>query len=449
MVDHIILNDTETGYLKGDIPQFGKTYIRAMSFHWPEGLAAVRDETGAHHIDCQGCPRYTARFKESCGFYEGIAAVKDKDGWFHIRPDASPVHQRRFRWSGNFQGGRCVVLGHEGFYHIDTQGAEVYPQRFLYAGDYRYRIAVVLSTEGAFHIGLDGSRLNSSTYCHAEPFHKGIALVADNDGFYHVNKHGHPIHSLRLLRAEPFYNGVSLCKDRDGKLIRLRENGTWTRIAETTEPFHLSEIKRQLGDGAKIGFFLRHAERHPITPETPDWGNAVLLNQQGMETARRFGTHLAEGGNLGFWASPIERCNQTCAAMAQGAGIKSPQITPHTNLGDPGIYLDGTGNHEESMREDFSAYATMYLDEGTALGTRPMPEASEELLSFLLNKMAPWDCTIFITHDFFAAALMSYLGLKAPDKDDWCDYLEGVCLIINATGVTFRRFLGQKEVTSC
>lgn len=448
MTDHISLNDAETGYLVAGIPQFGRSFVRAMSFHWPEGLAAVQDETGAHHIDSEGRPQYAARFDQTCGFYGGIAAVKDKEGWFHIRPDGSPVHRRRFRWSGNFQGSRCAVLGHEGFFHINTQGADAYAERFLYAGDYRYGIAVVFGSNGAFHINLDGARLNSATYRHAEPFHKGVAVVADERGFYHVDKHGNSIHSQRLRRAEPFYNGVSLCEGHDGDLIRLKENGTWTRIAQDVEPLDPIEIRSKLGNGTRIGLFLRHAERDPITPDSPNWGNSVLLTEHGVEVARQFGTQFA-GVRLGFWASPIARCGQTCAALARGAGIESPPINTHQNLGDPGIYLDGSGNHEEAMRHDFHDYATAYLDDGIAPGSRSVPEASEELLSFLLDKMAPWECTVFITHDFFAAALMSYLGLKAPDRDDWCDYLEGVCLIASTSGVTFRRILGQNRVTSC
>ena len=449
MTEPIILNTNETGYLRAGEPLFDRTFLRAMSFHWPEGLAAVKDEGGAYHIDHQGRARYEARYREACGFYKGLAAVKDERGWLHIRPDGSPVHRRRFRWSGNFQGGRCAVLGHDGFFHIDARGADAYPLRHRYAGDYRYGVAVVLGEEGAYHVDRDGRRINAATFRHAEPYHKGVAVVADDEGFFHVDRTGRPLHRLRLRRAEPFYNGVSLCEAADGTLLRLRENGTWTRVAGTTAPISLAGIQDRLRAGAKVGLFVRHAERHPITPDSPDWGNGVLLTPQGVEVARDLGRYLEGPWSLGFHSSPVPRCGQTCEAIALGAGIADPRISVHTHLGDPGIYIDGTGDHEEPMKKDFHVYATGYLDGGTAPGTRPLSEASEELLSFLRAEMALYDCTVFISHDFFAAALMCYLGLKAPDRDDWCDYLEGVCILLEPDGTSYRRFAGQREVTRC
>ena len=341
------------------------------------------------------------------------------------------------------------MLDHDGFFHIDARGEDAYPRRHRYAGDYRYGVAVILGEKGAYHVDLDGQRINAATYRHAEPYHKGVAVVADEDGFFHVDRGGRPLHPLRLRRAEPFYNGVAFCQGVDGALLRLRENGTWTRVAETNAPITLGGIQDRLRGGAKVGLFVRHAERHPITPESPDWGNGVPLTARGVEVARNLGRHLEGAWSLGFQASPVPRCGQTCEAVALGAGIESPRISVHTHLGDPGIYLDGTGDHEEAMRQNFHVYATAYLDGGMAPGTRPLSEASEELLVFLLAEMAPHDCTVFVTHDFFAAALMSYLGLKAPDSDDWCDYLEGVCILLEPEGPSYRRFPGQREVTWC
>ena len=449
MSKHIKLNASETAYLLDGKPLFCKTFTKAMSFHWPEGLAAVHDKSAAYHINSKGQPAYAAKFVDACGFYEGLASVQDDDGWFHIRPDASHLHKRRFRWSGNYQESRCVVLDHDGFFHIDAQGRDAYSHRFRYVGDYRHGVAVAYGPEGAFHIDLDGNRINTSTFRYAEPFHKAVALVADERGFFHVDRDGRPLHDQRFMRAEPFYNGVAFCQTTDGQLIRLRESGFWTRIADATEPISFTEIKEIANNGTKVGLFVRHSERFPITPETPNWGQDVLLTKNGIEIAKAFGRQLATDLNLGLWSSPVERCRQTCSAFAEGAGAHSSQIEDHTHLGDPGIYLDGSGEHEEAMRTNFHVYALKYLDTGTAAGTRPLHAASEELISFLLDKMQPHDMTLFVTHAFFAAILMSYLGLKAPDWDDWCDYLEGVCILAKGSEVQFRRILGVRGQQAC
>ena len=341
------------------------------------------------------------------------------------------------------------MLGHSGFFHVDPRGEDAYPQRYRYAGDFRDGLAVVHGAEGAFHLRPDGQRLGTATYRYAEPFHTGFGVVADDRGVFHVDPEGRCLHAHRLASAEPFYNGVALCRTLDGELIRLRENGTWTRVAETVEPISMAELQAALGSGHRAGLFLRHAERYAITAETPDWGNGIPLTERGHAQAIALGSRLREATSLGFWSSPIERCCETARAIGRGAGLAAPTVETHTHLGHPGIYLDGTGHHEALMQADFHGYATGYLDNGVAPGSLAIPDASEELIAFMAEAMVPWAYTVFITHDFFSATLMSFLGLKAPDEDDWCDYLEGVCLLDGPSGLTFRRFLGVKELGPC
>jgi broad specificity phosphatase PhoE len=337
-----------------------------------------------------------------------------------------------------------------GFFHIRADGTDAYPQRYRYVGDFRTALAVAYGVEGAFHIRKDGSRLNSASYRHAEPFHKGLAVAADEHGFFHVDKSGKQVLSLRLAAAEPFYNGVSLCRGKDGGLIRLRRDGTWNRVAESIEPISVPEVRRRLSEGSCVGLFIRHAERQPITPESPNWGNDVPLTDHGEEQSRCLGKELAVGGvRIGLWASPVARSRQTCEALFAGAGGGVPQVLVHHFLGAPGIYLDGTGAHAGPMRADYTAFVAGYLATGGAPGMRPVPEASEQLLAFLEEKMCDDGCTVFVTHDIFAATLMSYLGLKAPDRSDWCDFLEGVCIIRSGTRREYRRFVALERGMPC
>jgi broad specificity phosphatase PhoE len=265
-----------------------------------------------------------------------------------------------------------------------------------------------------------------------------------------VDRSGRPIHPFRFQAAEPFYNGVALCRGLDGQQVRLRLNGTWTRVADDIEPVPLDEVRRFAEGSGRVGLFVRHAERAAITPATPNWGNDVLLTARGVADAEALGQKLAGVSRLALWSSPVERCRQTAEAVARGADIMADRVEAHTHLGNPGIYFDPTSRPPDLLRTDFHAFADAYLDTGVAEGMRPVPEASEELLAFLEQKMADADCTVFVTHDFFAAALMSYLGLKAPHRDDWCGYLEGVCILKDCGGrARFRRILGQTEERQC
>ena len=82
-------------------------------------------------------------------------------------------------------------------------------------------------------------------------------------------------------------------------------------------------------------------------------------------------------------------------------------------------------------------------------GMQPVPQASEDMLAFITAKMKVAECAVFITHDFFSAALMSFLGLKAPGRESWCNYLEGVCVIDRGDGPTFFRICGIEKGASC
>ncbi len=450
MRDLPVVNESGTGYLVDGRPWPGKTFQVAMSFHWPECVAAVKDETGAYHLTLDGSARNAQRYLDAAGFYEGLAAVRDERGWFHIRLDGTPVHNRRCRWSGNFQGGRCVVQDTAGFFHIDRQGLDAYPDRFRYVGDFRDGIAVAYAAAGALHIRTDGRPLNGITYLDAAPFHKGYAVVSDRRGFFHVDRSGKQIYSLRFSSAEPFYNGVALCRGLDGRLLRLRPNGTCTRVADDLEPVTLAQLRDLIAGGMRIGLLVRHAERESIVPGDPTWGNGALLTEQGILDAESFGRTLGGAVRLRVWSSPVERCRQTGMAIFRGAGSSDSIVMEHAYLGDPGIYRDRRTPVPDLMRTDFHAFADPYLDSGLAQGMRPLADASEELLEFMGREMDGADCTVFITHDLFAVALMSYLGLKAPDRSDWCDFLEGVCLLQDGSGeIQYRRFIHHKEDRAC
>ena len=74
--------------------------------------------------------------------------------------------------------------------------------------------------------------------------------------------------------------------------------------------------------------------------------------------------------------SPLMRCEQTATCFLEGAG-ESFQVTPDNMLGSPGIYIDGTSDHEELMQKGFHAFCDTYLEQGFQVGMRPLAEASE------------------------------------------------------------------------
>jgi hypothetical protein len=217
-----------THHLREGQPLYAPRFTEVLSFH-PPGLAAVKDATGAFHIDAAGHPVYTRRFARTFGFYEGLAAVEAQEGAFHLRPGGTDLYAERYAWCGNYQQGRCTVrqkAGEAVYFHLDGTGRPAYPERYAYAGDYREGIAVVQERSGLhLHITLEGQPLNGRRFLDLDVFHKGHARARDSRGWHHVDADGEPLYARRFAAVEPFYNGQARVERKDGALEVLTERG--------------------------------------------------------------------------------------------------------------------------------------------------------------------------------------------------------------------------------
>src|SRR5690242_14140342 len=105
---HIIVSPCETFHLLNGKPLYSQQYSQVMKFHEP-GLAPVKSESHAFHIDVQGLPAYSHRYIETFGFYERLAAVRNEEGCFHVNTEGVPIYLERYDWCGNFQEHCCPV----------------------------------------------------------------------------------------------------------------------------------------------------------------------------------------------------------------------------------------------------------------------------------------------------------------------------------------------------
>ena len=205
---------------------FDKEFIEVLNFHAP-GIAAVRDESGAYHIDSQGHPLYLGRFVRTFGFYCGRAAVVDHEGWRHINEQGQEVYAHRFSWVGNFQENICPVRLQTGRYiHIDLNGEQIGNNEYIYCGDFKDGIASVQLTSGKYqHILVDGQPLHEKTYLELGIYHKCYATARDEEGWCHIDKSGIPLYNDRYWSVEPFYNGLARVRDLCGNLFVINERG--------------------------------------------------------------------------------------------------------------------------------------------------------------------------------------------------------------------------------
>jgi ribulose-5-phosphate 4-epimerase/fuculose-1-phosphate aldolase len=208
------------------LPAYERRFCSVMSFHDP-GVAAVRDETGAYHIDTNGDPIYDRRFKRAFGFYGGLATVEDDTGWYHIDSNGRALYADRYCWAGNFQEGLCTVRDCNGdYFHIKGDGSRAYTEKYAYAGDYRYGIASVYLSDGCVHhIDKMGRVVHGGCFLELGPFHKGFAVARDESGYFHVDMKGRELYGNRYQSAEPFYNGFAFCRDNEGRMVLVDESG--------------------------------------------------------------------------------------------------------------------------------------------------------------------------------------------------------------------------------
>jgi hypothetical protein len=219
--------DNATHFLYEENIIFNRHFVAVLKFHAP-GLAPVKDQTGAYHIDVNGKDLYPERYSRTFGFYCKRAAVINGNRWFHIDEKGKRIGQNQYAWSGNFQEDICTVRDlQNNYFHIDLNGNRVYKESYKYAGDFKDGIACIKLENGNFkHIDKNGSFLNDKEFNDLGIFHKNYATAKDERGWFHIDKLGLELYKERYELIEPFYNGFALVTKFNNNKQVIDEFGT-------------------------------------------------------------------------------------------------------------------------------------------------------------------------------------------------------------------------------
>jgi hypothetical protein len=223
---NIKVSSDNTYFIFEEKPIFEKRFIEVLKFHAP-GLAPVKDESGAYHIDSQGNSFYSERYMRTFGYYCNRAAVVYKNKWFHITEKGEKAYDNQYAWTGNFQENLCTVRDIDNHYfHIDLAGNKMYDFNFRYAGDFKDRIACVKIQNGNYkHIDNLGNFINEKEFLDLGVFHKNYAVAKDLKGWFHIDKKGFEVYNQRYLAIEPFYNGFALVTEFNHQKTIIDEQG--------------------------------------------------------------------------------------------------------------------------------------------------------------------------------------------------------------------------------
>lgn len=319
-------------------PLYHHRFDEVLKFH-PPGLAPVRRDNQAWHIDANGEPAYTRRFRRTFGYYEDLAAVESAAGWHHITTHGADAYPQRHAWCGNFQDGRCTIrLADLHYLHITPEGRPAYDPRWRYAGDFRDGIAVVARDDGrSTHIDRDGRPLHGRWFVDLDVFHKGFARARDERGWLHIDVAGHPQYPHRFAAVEPFYNGQARVECHDGAALVIDESG------RTLVPLRHGLPAAELHAGSLNGWPL---------------GEELHRGSLGAVYASRAGTVIKSTSNPLAWSREA-----TLLAALNGDGVP-PLLDAFTRA--------GTG------------YLVMQRVDGTPLGPRNRTAARPLLLALTL-----------------------------------------------------------------
>lgn len=215
-----------THFLENEKAVFNRQFIEVLKFHAP-GIAPVKDEKGAYHIDFLGKDLYTQKYDRTFGFYCNRAAVIEKGLWFHIDEKGNAIYEEKYAWCGNFQEDISTVRNLENrYFHININGDRIYTQTYVYAGDFKDGYACVKLDNGLYkHIDTNGKYLNDKSFKDLGIFHKNIATAKDEKGWFHIDKFGNALYAQRYLFIEPFYNGFALVTAFDDSKLVIDEAG--------------------------------------------------------------------------------------------------------------------------------------------------------------------------------------------------------------------------------
>lgn len=243
----ILISKSRTHHIYKGKPLYDTRFNEVLKFHEP-GLAPAKDSSGAFHINLEGMPAYSKKFKKCFGFYNMRSAAEDDIGWFHISANGEEIYSQRYAWVGNYQENIVTVRSFNGkYFHLDKSGNKIYKEEYEYAGDFKDSVAVVTLPNGySTHIGIDGKLLHGKFYNQLDVFHKGFARAKDKNGWFHIAEDGLPIYKKRFLNLEPFYNGQALAEDMSGDVVIIYESGELVKVVSENKKDLIAEISSDI-----------------------------------------------------------------------------------------------------------------------------------------------------------------------------------------------------------
>ena len=215
--------------------------------------------------------------------------------------------------------------------------------------------------------------------------------------------------------------------------------------------FSISEILREKHSDEKVTLLLRHAERRHILPTDKNYGAKVPLTEVGKNQALGAGKEIFQysfGASFFFGASPVLRCRQTAALIAEGCGAINFNAVEKIKVFDrlAKFYVNENVDYEKHLKEGFYPAICRFIQDEKLSGFLPLETGSKEFLKLLLeNSFA--DFNVFISHDAWIVPFLAFYTHLQFSPQNWMNFLSGAAILFSADRKSLRiypvKFLGD------
>jgi len=169
---------------------------------------------------------------------------------------------------------------------------------------------------------------------------------------------------------------------------------------------------------------IRHAER-PRIPENTI-GNAVVLTEKGKADTQTFARQVSDRV-ISIQTSPIERCRQTAAIMADVVGFEHENILLNTDLGGPGFMIENAEQAWVHWQKRGHQKVNEYLLSGSEQweGFKDLDRAVKTFDKIIRQQLSHSEkgTHLWITHDTILATYASRILPCQLKIDQWPRFL--------------------------
>ena len=204
--------------------------------------------------------------------------------------------------------------------------------------------------------------------------------------------------------------------------------------------FELLDTIAGLTTTPAVAVIMRHAARHPIA--NPSEPTLAEITAEGATAATEFGARLTGFDRVRLFHSPVKRCGQTAACIAQGAtraGLAVEIVGPQEEIGVDFILDQVEAGRLSVLHGD--AFVRWWVEGKIASSViRPAGPVAGRQTNFVATRLQePTDggrrLDLHVSHDWNIIVLREILLRVRYEEAGWLTFLDGVAFTSDPGGL--------------